>query len=242
MFSFTPFFSQKGRNSKGTEHVFWHRIELRWQWGMGSGQACQACQNLLEWQKVQHFCAECHPSKPVSLFFFPSLSRSTSFVYLFLFIIAPFLTWGEREVGSHPLSPWRDVSLSSQLLTPLPKLSMKPFQNLFTFVSEHIIWNGSLHAPSSGFYTWKIIFYRRILFSLEKKRKRRGGKLLRHQHFLTRENILPASSAPPSPSHVSAFGTPIPSLPPVSGAPWGHMGTRNDTTAPAPSGGETPKP
>lgn len=86
----------------------------------------------------------------------------------------------------------------------------------------------------------KIIFYRRILFSLEKKRKRRGKASTSPAFSNQRKRIysrLP--QPPPAPSHVSAFGTPVPSLPPVSGAPWGCMGTRNSTTAPAPSGGDT---
>lgn len=81
----------------------------------------------------------------------------------------------------------------------------------------------------------KIIFYRRILFSLEKKRKRRGKASPSPAFYNQRKRIYsPLPQPPPAPSHVSASGTPIPSFPPASGAPWGHMGTPNNTTAPAP--------
>lgn len=45
----------------------------------GVRKACQACQNLLEWQKGQRFCAECHLSKPA---FFFSLSFQVYFICL----------------------------------------------------------------------------------------------------------------------------------------------------------------
>lgn len=92
----------------------------------GVRKACQACQNLLEWQKGQRFCAECHLSKP-AFFFFPSLSRSTSFVYLFLFFICsvPHL---RREGGWFPSNVALARHLSPQ---PAPHSPPKAFDEAF---------------------------------------------------------------------------------------------------------------
>lgn len=93
---------------------------------VGSEQACQVCQNLVEWQKGQRFCAECHLSKP-AFFFFPSLSRSTSFVYLFLFFICsvPHL---RREGGWFPSNVALARHLSPQ---PAPHSPPKAFDEAF---------------------------------------------------------------------------------------------------------------
>lgn len=66
------------------------------------------------------------------------------------------------------------------------------------------------------------------------------GKLLRHQHFLTREReYTPHFLSPPCSQPRICLWHSRSLSSPVSGAPWGRMGTRNNTTAPAPSGGDT---
>lgn len=176
---------------------------------------------------------------PNLFYFFPSLSRSTSFVYLFLFFICsvPHL----RREGGWISSLARHLSPQ-----PAPHFPPKAFDEAFPkpfclcIRARYLEW--LLTCTFFRILYVKIIFYRRILFSLEKKRKRRGKASTSPAFSNQRKRIYSPFPQPPLlPATYLPLALPFPlfhlSLGP-HGDVWGHV----TTPLPQHPVEETPKP